>query len=213
MLNKLLIRDSCRSNLNKYILKAFSLIPPINNPLILDMGCGTGVSALALMEICNGIFYELDTDKEALEWLYNKAVEKKCTERINIINATLFDEIKFENKFDIILAEGILNVIGFEYGLSIILNNIRDEGYIILHDELKDDAEKRKVFSNHKLLLIDSFVLDKKIWWDEYFHPLEKFINESEDKEIFTYETKEIEEYKENPSRNISVFYILKKII
>ena len=37
-LNPYTIRDRCRRNLNKYTLRAFSLIPQIEKPLILDMG-------------------------------------------------------------------------------------------------------------------------------------------------------------------------------
>jgi predicted RNA methylase len=66
------IRDNCRKNLNKYTLRAFSLIPKIENPLILDMGCGTGVPTLALMEACNCSMYAVDVDNLSLLWLFRK---------------------------------------------------------------------------------------------------------------------------------------------
>ena len=37
-------RDSCRSNFNKYLMRAFKHIPKIENANVLDLGCGTGVS-------------------------------------------------------------------------------------------------------------------------------------------------------------------------
>jgi 2-polyprenyl-3-methyl-5-hydroxy-6-metoxy-1,4-benzoquinol methylase len=36
-------RDSLRTNLNEYTRKAFQLIPRMEKPRILDVGCGSGV--------------------------------------------------------------------------------------------------------------------------------------------------------------------------
>ena len=48
------IKDKCRKGLLKYLSKAISIIPAIEGPLILDVGCGSGVPTLALAEIFNG---------------------------------------------------------------------------------------------------------------------------------------------------------------
>lgn len=66
------IKDHCRKNLSKYTIKAFSSVPQIDKPLILDMGCGTGVPALALLENCNGHIYAVDSDQSCLLWLTEK---------------------------------------------------------------------------------------------------------------------------------------------
>lgn len=210
MYSKFKLIDSCRENLIKYTIKAFSIIPKMDYPYILDIGCGTGVPTLALMDICDGYFTALDSDKSSLLWLQEKANRMKYNERIEIINASVYDEIKLKNKFDVILAEGLLNVIGFESGLNILLNKIKKGGYIIIHDELKDDAKKRKIFENNKLLLLDSFVLNNDVWWNEYFYPLEKKIEESKEQEIFKKEIKEIDEYRNNPELFQSIYYVLK---
>ena len=73
-LNAYEIRDKCRRNLNKYTIKAFLSIPKIDNPLILDMGCGTGVPTLALGEICNGNIYAVDSDNSCLFWFKEKSM-------------------------------------------------------------------------------------------------------------------------------------------
>lgn len=211
MKDKFIIKDFCRSNLNRYLLKAYSVIPEFEKPLILDMGCGTGVSAMALMEICDGFFYELDSDEKALDWLSEKAKNGKLEKRIRIINFSLNEKIKFDVKFDMILAEGILNVIGFDLGLSLIVDNLKNGGYVIIHDELKDDSEKRNKFIENGLQLLDSFILDDKIWLNEYFEPLEIMLRNSEKMEFFENEIKEIEECKLNPDSIKSVYYILRR--
>jgi methylase of polypeptide subunit release factors len=66
------IKDNCRKGLLKYMAKAVSLLPKINNPEILDIGCGTGVPTIWLAENYGGIVTAIDTDNSALEWLRKK---------------------------------------------------------------------------------------------------------------------------------------------
>ncbi|HBW35358.1 class I SAM-dependent methyltransferase [Desulfosporosinus sp. BICA1-9] len=87
-LNTFEIRDNCRKNLNKYTIKAFSIIPKIDNPQLLDMGCGTGVPTL-LMEVCNGKIYAVDPDNSSLFWLKEKVKKLNYSDRIRIIHASV----------------------------------------------------------------------------------------------------------------------------
>ncbi len=209
-LNPYEIRDRCRRNLNKYTIEAFSLIPQIDKPLILDMGCGTGVPTLALMEIGNGSIYAVDSDNSCLLWLEEKVKTLNCADRIKVIHASAFDENLFDEKFDIILTEGLLNVIGFETGLPMLIKHLKDIGYLIIHDEFKSDREKRAIFKKYNLELLNSFVLDENVWWDDYYHCLEKSIIK-ENKGLFEREINEIIEFKKNPEIFRSIFYVLKK--
>ena len=204
------IRDRCRRNLNKYTLKAFSLIPQIDKPLILDMGCGTGVPTLALMEISNGSIYAVDSDDSCLLWLEEKVKALNCADRIKVIHASVFDKNLFDKKFDIVLAEGLLNVIGFETGLPVLIKHLKDIGYLIIHDEFKSDREKRALFKKYNLELLNSFVLDENVWWDDYYRCLEKSISK-ETEGLFEREINEIIEFKKNPEIFRSMYYVLKK--
>lgn len=204
------IRDRCRRNLNQYTIEAFSLIPPIDKPLILDMGCGTGVPTLALMEISNGRIYAVDSDDSCLLWLNEKVKALNCADRIKVIHASAFDENLFDKKFDIVLAEGLLNVIGFETGLPVLIKHLKDIGYLIIHDECKFDGEKRALFKKYNLELLNSFVLDENVWWDAYYCCLEKSIR-TENESLFEEERHEIMEFKKNPEIFRSRYYVLKK--
>ncbi|HWQ74804.1 MAG TPA: class I SAM-dependent methyltransferase [Syntrophomonas sp.] len=204
------IRDRCRRNLNQYTIEAFSLIPPIDKPLILDMGCGTGVPTLALMEISNGRIYAVDSDDSCLLWLNEKVKALNCADRIKVIHASAFDENLFDKKFDIVLAEGLLNVIGFETGLPVLIEHLKDIGYLIIHDEYKCDGEKRALFKKYNLELLNSFVLDENVWWDAYYCCLEKSIR-TENESLFEEERHEIMELKKNPEIFRSRYYVLKK--
>nr|WP_282432477.1 MULTISPECIES: class I SAM-dependent methyltransferase [Pelotomaculum] len=77
----------------------------MDQPLILDMGCGTGVPTLALLEICNGKIYAVDLDNSCLLWLKEKVNLLNYSDRIKVIHASVFDQDLFHEKFDIVLAE------------------------------------------------------------------------------------------------------------
>lgn len=206
------IRDSCRENLNKYILKAFSEIPEIGFQNIIDIGCGTGVSIMALAEVSNGNFYAMDSDDLALKWLRKKIENENYKQRIKIINASIYDNFNFDFQFDIIISEGLLNIVGFEFGLSYFLKLLKNNGYIIIHDEFKDDFKKKEIFSKSELILLNYFELNENIWWNEYYFPLENEIQKHNQKDIFKNEINEISSFKKNPELFKSVFYVLKHV-
>jgi len=207
--NRYEIKDRCRKNLNAYTLKAFSCIPVIDNPVVLDMGCGTGVPTIALMENCNGIFYAVDSDASSLQWFKEKVTALNYTDRIQIIHASAYDSDLFSEQFDIIVAEGLLNVIGFEKGLSILLNYLKNDGYVLLHDELKNDTEKKELFKKYNLQVLTSFELNEEVWWNEYFSCLEKEISALENDSLCEDEKNEILHYKKNPALCRSIYYVL----
>ena len=206
------IKDTCRYGLIKYLADALEQLPEINSPKILDIGCGTGVTTLFMADIFNGIIHGIDTNAKSISHLKNKIIKKKLsgkvfTEVISVLN------LEFEsNLFDIILAEGLLNIIGFEKGLSIAKKYLKINGYFIIHDELKNHNEKIKIFEKHYFKLIDYFELGEDIWWNDYYSCLEIQINSCKDealRDLFKNDLGEIQMYKKDPSNFISVYYIL----
>ncbi|MBU1077916.1 MAG: class I SAM-dependent methyltransferase [Spirochaetes bacterium] len=203
------IKDECRKNLNKYTIQAFSFIPKIEYPTILDIGCGTGVPSLSLIEICNGTIYAVDSDQLCLNWFKEKVTALNLNDRIKIFNESIFNPALFHFRFDIILAEGLLNVIGFKKGLPILINYLKHDGYLIIHDELKNDSEKRIIFEKSNLKLLNSFEIDKDVWLNEYFNCLEMKIKNINDDNQFENEIKEIYEHKSDSNNLYSIYYIL----
>ena len=139
------IKDNCRKNLVKYTIQAFSCIPHIEKPMILDMGCGTGVPALAVADICNGTIYAVDSDNSCLLWLRQKLAAFNNPDRIHVIHASVFDAVQFDNQFDVVLAEGLLNMVGFEAGLPVLIKFLKHRGFLIIHDEFYDDEAKKNI--------------------------------------------------------------------
>lgn len=204
------IKDECRNNLNKYTRKAFSIIPRIDKPVILDAGCGTGVPTLALIELCNGTIFAVDPDQSSTNWFNEKVTALNLNDRIIILNDSILNPSLFNFKFDIIIAEGLLNVIGFEKGLQILVNYLKKERYLIIHDEFKNDLQKRRYFKENNLKLLHSFKLDENVWLNEYFNCLKSKIEIIKDNQLFETELKEIADNIKNPNNLKSIYYILK---
>jgi SAM-dependent methyltransferase len=202
------IRDLCRRNIVKYTLNAFSLIPDIDESLVLDMGCGTGESVLALLEINHCKVVAVDSDIECVSILNEKVKASSFGDRIKVIHGSIFDQDCLLDLFDIVLAEGLLNIIGFEKGLVLLLKHLKQKGYLIIHDELENDGEKREIFKKYSLNIIGTLELNQIIWWNEYYGCLERSIMNNEGVSHIN-EINEIIEYKKNPDKCKSIIYVL----
>jgi len=81
--------------------------------------------------------------------------------------------LSLPRKTDITLAEGLLNIIGFENGMQKLIRYTKANGYLIIHDELKHDRKKRTFFEKEHLKLLGSFQLNPDVWWNDYYACLE----------------------------------------
>lgn len=212
--NYFTIKDNCRKGLLKYLEKAFSAVPEFHDPAMLDIGSGTGVPTLWLAEKFSGSITAIDIDNSALDWLQRKAGSKNLSERLTTLNVSFFDFKSDPHKFDIILAEGFLNVVGFETGFPSVIRLLKPTGYLIIHDEFRDHEKKLEFIRNNNCSVADSFYLDENIWWNDYYKKLESEINKrtaSDLLKLFESDIREIEYYKSDPSPFRSIYYTIKK--
>jgi len=205
------VKDYCRKGLLKYFLKSISVIPVIEKPLILDVGCGSGVPTLALAERFNGNITAVDNDTKSINRLQEKVKKLNLSDRISIVNSSFLDIEFEENLFDIIVAEGFLNVIGFEKGFLKIIKLLKTNGYFIIHDEFINHNKKIEFIENNNCKILDSFRLNEQIWWNDYYRCLEKEISSHRNKELFNTDLDEIELYKQDSAQFNSVYYVIEK--
>lgn len=208
------IKDNCRAGLLKYLAEAVSMLPKINNPKILDIGCGTGVPTLWLAENFGGIITAIDTDKHALEWLQMKSAGKKLENYVNPLNISFFDLNTESDYFDIILAEGFLNIIGFKQGFAKVIRMIKKGGYFLIHDEYKDHKMKCNFIRKNSCELVGTVYLSETVWWNGYYRQLEEEIDSIDSKlfkDLFKSELNELKYYRKDPSPFKSIYYIVKK--
>jgi ubiquinone/menaquinone biosynthesis C-methylase UbiE len=213
-------KDLIRKNLIKYTRKAFNTLPKINKPRILDIGCGTGVPTIELAELSNGHIVGIDIDETSLNTLRNKIKKKGLDNQINVFNNSISTMDFPEENFDIIWTEGSIFVLGFEKSIKNWYRFLKTNGFLVIHDENKDKVKKLELTKKYGYNIIDQFDLSESQWWDEYYIPLEKLIQEfshkyANDTELSNELKKdqiEIDKCKANSVIFSSFFVILQKL-
>ena len=167
-----------RERFTEYTRKAFQMLPKLEAPDILDIGCGTGVPTLELARLSNGQIIGLDINQSLLDELKKKIEAKGLSDRVKTVNRSLF-EIDFPaESFDIVWSEGSLFVIGFEQGLKAWRRLLKPAGFLVVHDEIGDLQEKLMQIPRCGYELVGHFVISEDEWWRKYYEPLERRIEE-----------------------------------
>jgi ubiquinone/menaquinone biosynthesis C-methylase UbiE len=214
-----ILHDQLRAKFNQYTRRAFKMLPRLEKPCILDIGCGTGVPALELAQLSNGEIIGIDIDQACLDAFTKKIETAGLTKRIKVIRCSMLD-MKFpDESFDIIWAEGVMWIIGFERGLKEWRRFIKPHGFLVVHDEISTINKRREMVSLCSYKLIDTFLIPKDVWWKEYYDPLEQQIKELRIQyrddpttiRMLDREQNEVEEFKKNPRNHGSVFFIMQK--
>jgi len=105
-------RDPIRAKLLGYTRAAFEMLPSLDNPHILDVGCGSGIPTLELLRLSNGRITALDIDQRMLDKLRDKAEAQGLSDRITILKVSIPGMDFTDESFDVIWAEGSIAVIG-----------------------------------------------------------------------------------------------------
>jgi SAM-dependent methyltransferase len=210
--------DQFRDQFSKYTELAFHLLPKIERPHILDVGCGSGIPTLVLAKLCDGEIVGIDIDQRLLDRLKQRAEELGLSSRVFAKQCSLFDMDFQDETFDIIWAEGSIHLIGFERGLKKLRALLKPKGFLVVHDGVKVVSNKLENVHDLGYELINHFRLPDDAWRTYYFEPLELLIKEwhkkaktPEDFSILERYQKDVNMFKRNPKENISAFYIFQK--
>lgn len=209
------VQDYCRRGLIQYLHKTLSYIPPLKNPLMLHMGCNTGIQSIELVKILGGVVYSIDKERKCIDFLKQKI----CDDPFLIDQIIPFNrdpqKIDFQNfSFDLILADGLSNMMSFEEGLKQAINLINNSGYFIIHDERINLNEKIQLIDKYKFRVINIFELDSSIWWYDYYARWEKAINKlglDDEWGLFDKILEEVDMFKIDPSHFTSYYFVLQK--
>ena len=213
--------DVFRKNFIKYTKKAYQMLPKLKNPHILDVGCGSGVPTIELAKLSKGKITAIDTNQSLLKKLRKKIKQKGLLNQVIIKNQSIFDIDFPTESFDIIWAEGVMNIIGFENGLKNLAKLLKTNGFLVIHESIKIISNKLSKIQDYGFKLINFFELPPGTWWKEYYQPLEKLLNKlkvkyknvtnQRDKDFINKYQTEINMIKQNPKEHNSAFYILQK--
>jgi ubiquinone/menaquinone biosynthesis C-methylase UbiE len=211
-------KDRVRARLNKFTRKAFRMLPEMNNPRILDLGCGSGVPTMELARLSRGQITALDIDRDQIERLVRKIEIEGLTDRVKAVKSSIF-ELEFpEQSFDIIWAEGSIAIVGFERGLREWKRFLKPGGFLVVHDDQRCKEIKFRQIADCGYELLGYFELDEEVWGNEYYRPLQKLVEKTRNRASshprllaqLERERQEIEVYSKNPSHCSSIFFVMK---
>ena len=210
------MRDECRAHFHQYFLQAMGALPDMHDANVLDMGCGTGVSICEMARRTDWHFSAVEPDAYCLDVLREKVTRSGWEDRFRLINDRIQDAALPPNHFDIILAEGLFNVIGFETGLEICDRLIRQDGWLILHDERAGRDEKRDLFAQKGYVLRREVQVGSDVWGKEYVGRLRGQMHGvlpqgEADKAVLADVHRAIALFDENPAVFESIYYVLQK--
>ena len=228
------------SGRNKYTKKAFDMIPRIDKPNILDIGCGPGMQTIALAKLSGGHVIGIDIIQQYLDQLQESIEKEHLQERVQAVNQSM-DNIQFpEASFDILWAEGSIFIMGFEQGLREWRKYIKPKGYLAVHEmawikenppqEIREYWERvypqiATIEDNLRIIkqcgyrTLGYFPLPEDAWWEFYYTPLEnrlkdlkiKFKDNTKAMEMIKETELEIDMFRKYNAWYGSVFYVMQK--
>lgn len=212
-------KDRIRERLLKHTRRAFRMLPRLDKPRILDIGCGSGVPTIELVRLSGGKIIGLDIDQDMLDVFRGRVEKAGLSDRVKVINRSLFDMDFADESFDIIWAEGSINIIGFKKGLRDWKRFLKPGGFMVVHDERGNVSEKLEQISSCGYELLGYFELDEKTWRAEYFVPLQRLVSEAGVRfpdapgvlEAIQDARRDIDIFKKHPERNSSVCFVMQK--
>jgi ubiquinone/menaquinone biosynthesis C-methylase UbiE len=176
------------------IRKAFHMLPSLDRPRILDIGCGRGGPTIELARLSGGKVIGIDIDADALDELMSRAKDENLSGQIRVINCSMSNLSLEDSSIDVIWAEASIHIIGFEEGLDAWWRFLASNGCMVIHEmawlhpdppaEITDHW--REVYPGIRTLpeyiaevlrhgynILDHFTVPEDFWGIDYFNPLE----------------------------------------
>ncbi len=220
--------------------KAYQMLPRLNRPRILDVGCGEGGPTLELARLSNGEVIGLDTHQPALDRLRRRIDEAGLSDRVRVMRCSMLEMDFPDETFDIIWSEGSIHIIGFEKGLGEWRRFVKPEGFVVVHEttwpqrrlplelrerwrrtyqNIRTAPEYLDAVSAQGYVLLGHFRVPGDVWRHEYFVPLgerilalrEKYADDPEACAVLDQEEAEIGLFRKYPDWYDSAFFAMQK--
>jgi len=117
-----------------YTRRAYEMLPQLDAPRILDIGCGCGAPTLELARSSGGQVTALDVHQPFLDELARRAVSAGLADRINVVQGSMLSMGFPDESFDLLWSEGSIFIVGFDQGLRQWRRLIRPDGFLVVHD-------------------------------------------------------------------------------
>ncbi|MBN2357998.1 MAG: class I SAM-dependent methyltransferase [Deltaproteobacteria bacterium] len=199
----------------RYTREAYALLPALERPRILDLGCGSGSATIELARLSEGQIVGIDTDASALAELQRRIDEEDLGDRVRALNASLFDVAWADQSFDLLWEEGVLHLLDPAQSLPACQRLLEPAGFFVMHETVAWFEGVRDHLGTIGLGIFNQLLLPGRCWWTDYYAPLEARIRafrkehgDVESAELAQHE-REIAMVKADPDRFDCGFFVL----
>jgi len=210
--------QTLRENFLKYTRHAYQMLPKLNNPRILDIGCGTGLPTIELARLSGGEVIGIDPDLSALSQLDRRIEEANLSRQVITINCSLCDTELPDEHFDILWGEGVLHLLDPERSFAQCNRLMKSRGFLVTHETISWFDTVSKHLSSLGFKTLKPYLLPKNCWWTDYYAPLaEKILalrktqNDIEESAVLTQYESEIARYRTNPGQYDCAYFFIQK--
>ena len=217
-IDKALDLEELRGRMLKHTRLAYRLLPSIEHPRILDIGCGQGQQTMELARLSGGEVLGIDIDQAALARLRQRIDQTRTGDRIKVIHVSLFENKFDDNSFDVLWEEGVFHLLDVNRCFAECRRLLKPNGYLVMHETILWYERIRKKIPEFGLRLMDQHILPKHYWWTNYGSPLEERIrayreyhgDASDSPELSEHE-KVVTDIKSDPDSTDCGIYIVKR--
>lgn len=172
-------------------------LPP--SPVVADLGCGVGGQTLHLAGLTTGFIAALDSHVPSLVRLRAEAAARGLAHRVCCVAGDMASPGLRPAGFDLVWSEGALYNIGIGDALRVCRELLRPGGYLAFTDAVwcKSDpppevqasfdsdypamgrvSDVEKAIALSGLTLTGHFTLPGEAWWDDFYSPMLRRIEE-----------------------------------
>ena len=207
-----------REGFLKYTRNAFASLPKLNDPKILELGCGSGLVTLELARLTKAKIVGIDIDQTLLEILIKKIQEEGLTKQITIKRMDFLHNRFNNEEFDIIWEEGVIHIIGFKQSFKECYRVLKPGGYLVIAQAIQAINQNLNLIKESGFELIQKLKWPEGCWWTDFYKLLEQKISdirEGKEKSDFILNISAVEEeinmVKSDPNQFDCAHYILQK--
>lgn len=167
-------------------------------PKVLDLGCGAGGQTLHLAKLTSGSIVAIDRHAPSIERLRARVAERGLVDRVEALVGDMARPDQPPASFDLVWSEGAFYNIGIERALRVSHPLLRPGGYLAFTDAVwrkeSPPAEVKASFEEYPTMgaaadvlailerspfsLVGHFTLPDEAWWDDFYTPMERRIEE-----------------------------------
>lgn len=167
---------------------------------VLDLGCGVGAQTIHLAELLPGSrLIAIDNHAPSIERLRATVAERGLADRVRPLVGDMARLELPPESFDLVWSEGALYNLGMQRALPICRGLLHPGGYLAFTDAVwRDESPPPEVEAGFDLdyptmgrvpdvvaaiaasglSLLDHFTLPDEAWWDDFYTPMERRIEE-----------------------------------